>query len=482
MAGAILALLLLPLASPARAEMITLTGVLTGADHQTWREVPFRVLAGTASVMVEFEYTGKDQKSVIDLGVRDPQRFRGWSGGNKARFTLTETWATPSYLPGPLPAGEWKLILGVPNLRKDAQATYTARITLDRDPTFHGFTAAPLNAAPGWYRGDLHLHTGHSDGSCVAQSGAKAPCPVFRTVEAAAARGLDFVAITDHNTTSHFQALAELQPHYDRLLLIPGREVTTFRGHANVLGMTAPLNFQLGGPRAPDFDAIVRKAEAAGGLVSINHPGLPSGEVCMGCGFTAPADLSRIPLLEVVNGAVAEGPLSGMAAWERSLNAGHRVTGIGGSDNHDARLDPARAQAVGRPATVVRAASLSHDAILAGLRAGHAFIDVQGTRDRRLEMAARTADRSAAMGDAIVVSPGEAVTLEVRVTGAAGGRIEFRGGPGLVVPPPLPVPPDAAPVTVAIAADGAGQWVRADVRGPDGALWLIGNPIYLRSR
>ena len=275
------------LAAPAVAETLTLTGVLTGADHQTYREVPFQVPAGTTSVTVAFAYDGKDQKAVVDLGLRDPQRFRGWSGGNKAAFTLTETWATSSYLPGPLPAGRWRLIMGVPNLRKGTQAHYTATITLEHDGVFHGFPGAPANTGPGWYRGDLHLHTGHSDGSCAAQSGARVPCPVFRTLEAAVVRGLDFVAVTDHNTSSHFQALAELQPAYDRLLLIPGREVTTFQGHANIIGMTAPLDFQLGGPRAPTFARILDQAERAGALVSINHPGLPSGEACLGCGWTA---------------------------------------------------------------------------------------------------------------------------------------------------------------------------------------------------
>src|SRR5436190_6921032 len=115
--------------APAVAQDLTLTGAMTGADHQTYREVPFRVPAGVTAVTVEFAYTGKDQKSVIDLGLRDPQRFRGWSGGNKQRSTVSEAWATPSYLPGPLPAGTWKLILGVPNLRKDARADYTAKIT-----------------------------------------------------------------------------------------------------------------------------------------------------------------------------------------------------------------------------------------------------------------------------------------------------------------------------------------------------------------
>lgn len=461
------------LATPAFAETLTFTGVMTGADHQTYREVPFRVPAGVTAVTVEFAYTGQDRKSVIDLGVRDPQRFRGWSGGNKARFTLTETWATPSYLPGPLPAGAWKLILGVPNLRKDGRADYTARITLDRDPTFHGFAAAPLKAGPGWYRGDLHLHTAHSDGSCAAQSGARAPCPVFRTLEAAVARGLDFVAVTDHNTTSHFQALAELQPYYDRLLLIPGREVTTFQGHANVLGMTAPLDFQLGSPRAPTFARILDQAEAVHALVSINHPGLPSGEACMGCGWTAPIDVARIPAIEVVNGGISAGPLSGIPFWEARLNAGLRITAVGGSDNHDAGLEPAKG--VGRPTTVVHAAALSQDAILAAIRAGHVFVDVQGAKDRRLDVQFRSGGRTAEMGDRASAAVGGQLT--VRVAHAGGGRLQLVGPAARAMTSELALGEDETR-TLDVPA-GARGWLRVDVRGPDGALWLLGNPIYL---
>ncbi|MBU1377401.1 MAG: CehA/McbA family metallohydrolase [Alphaproteobacteria bacterium] len=455
-----LALLLgLLFGAPAAAETLTLTGVMTGADHQTYREVPFKVPAGTTSVSVDFAYTGKDQKSVIDLGIRDPQRFRGWSGGNKATFTLTETWATPSYLPGPLPAGDWKLILGVPNLRKDGRAEYTAKITLDRSPVFHGFAAAPLKAGPGWYRGDLHMHTQHSDGSCASRTGKRVPCPLFKTLEAASARGLDFVAVTDHNTPAHFQDLAELQPYYDDLLLIPGREITTFHGHANVFGVTAPLDFQLGGPRAPDLNRIIDQVEAAKGLISLNHPGQPSGEVCMGCGWTAKTDFARIPAIEAINGVNADGPLSGVPFWEARLNAGFPITAIGGSDNHDAGLTGARG--VGTPTTVVYAENLSQDAILDGVRKGRVFIDVQGTRDRLLD--ARL----------------EAGKLVVHVAKAAGGRLVFSGpgAAGLA---------DAAPLgdddTRTFAAPAIKGWLRVDVRGPDGKLWLLGNPVRQREQ
>ncbi len=59
-------------------------------------------------------------------------------------------------------------------------------------------------------------------------------------------RGLDFIAVTDHNTISQYDALRELQPYFDQLLFIPGREVTTFQGHANVFGITRFVDYRIG--------------------------------------------------------------------------------------------------------------------------------------------------------------------------------------------------------------------------------------------
>ncbi|HEY9217866.1 MAG TPA: CehA/McbA family metallohydrolase, partial [Phenylobacterium sp.] len=376
-----LSLLAMFAASVAHAQSapdLTLTGVLTEADHQTYREVPFDVPAGVTSLSVEFAYTGREQKAVIDLGLRDPQRFRGWSGGNKTSFAVAETYATASYLPGPLPAGQWRLILGVPNLRKGQRAEYVAKVSFGRDADFRGFAAAPLKTAPGWYRGDLHLHTGDSDGYCASHSGVAAPCPMFKTLEAAVAGGLDFVVVTEHNATSHHQGLAGLQPHFDDLLLIPGREITTFQGHAGVWGPVAPIDFQLGGLRAPEFAAIAAQAHQAGGMVAINHPMLPSGELCMGCGWTAKTDYAGVDAVEVVNGATlaqtrSDTVFSGIPFWEARLNEGWRLTAVGGSDNHDATRPAKEAGAVGRPTTVVWAEALSQPAILAGLKSGRVF-------------------------------------------------------------------------------------------------------------
>jgi hypothetical protein len=475
-------------AAAERAPDLTLTGVITGADHQTYREVPFRLPAGTARLTVEFAYTGKAQRSVIDLGLRDPQRLRGWSGGDKARLVVEEADATPSYLAGPLQPGTWSLVLGVPNIRKTATAAYTARIWFDRaEAPFPGFLPAPIKAGPGWYRGDLHMHTAHSDGSCLSRKGTKVPCPVFKTLEAAEARGLDFIAVTDHNATSQNAALRELAPFFDDLLLIPGREVTTFNGHANLFGSTAPLDFQLGSPRAPSLSKILDEAQAAHALFSVNHPGQPSGEVCMGCGWTAKTDWSRIPAMEAVNGGALslfgpEGPLSGIPVWEARLNAGFRITAIGGSDNHDAGAEAGKASTIGLPTTVVHAPELSQAAILEAIRQGHVFIDIWGTRDRLLEVEARTGALRAEMGDLLPAAAGTSVRFEAHVAGAPeGAALSLAGdGAGLVRPFDHALGAAEARRTFDLVADGQARWLRVDIRDSTGKLLILGNPIYLR--
>jgi hypothetical protein len=216
---------------------LVLQGEVKPSQGQTYFEVPFEVPADSHRLTVYFENLGKADGTVLDLGIADPVRFRGASGGNKDHFTISETDATPSYLPGTIIPGKWRLQIAVPNIRPNVTSRYRAEIYFNRVIDDTSFTDQPLNNHPGWYRGYRHMHNAHSDGSCPSQSGKAVPCPVFLTVEAAAHRGLDFIAITDHNTTSQYDAMRELQPYFDKTLLIPGRELTTFYGHANSLAL-----------------------------------------------------------------------------------------------------------------------------------------------------------------------------------------------------------------------------------------------------
>ncbi len=309
------------------------------------------------------------------------------------------------------------------------------------------------------------------------------PCPVFLTAQAAVARGLDFIAITDHNTTSHANAIRELQPYFDRLLLVPGREITTFSGHANLFGSVAPLDFRVAGER--DWNAVLRDAQRLQAVVSINHPIRPSDERCMGCGWTPSpaADLRLLQAVEVVNGMDADTPYSGIAFWHAQLDAGHRLTAIGGSDNHDAgqSLSGLGGGAVGQPTTVVHARALSTPALLDGLRAGNVFVDVQGSRDRAMSMRATAGTRSVAMGGELPLASGERARFELRAGHTAGGRVVLwvDGREAAMLDDPA-IASDAQAFAFDWTGDGRAHWLRADVRGPDGRLWLVGNPVYVR--
>jgi hypothetical protein len=466
---------------PAQTNDIVLHGTLTRADHEHYRELPFDVPTGTRRITVEFSYTGKEQHTTVDLGIWDNQRFRGWSGGNKNTFTLSETDATPSYLPGSITPGIWKLMLGIPNIREGVTAEYTAKIHLSADDDANVAPFSPVvQEKPRWYRGDLHMHDAHSDGSCQSRSGIKVPCPLFKTLEAAVERGLDFVAVTDHNTVSHFDELRELTPYFDDLLLLHGREITTFQGHANVFGTDRFLDFRVGTASLPDMNVLLQEVQRAHALISINHPAAPSGERCMGCGWTpAPnTDLNLVQAIEAVNGIDSGTPRSGIPFWEQQLNRGYRLTGIGGSDNHNPEAYPPPGPgSIGYPTTVVFARELSEPAILDGIRAGHVFIDVEGTRNRVLEMSAEAGGKTITMGESVQLSSGP-LNFTVHAAHAAGGTLEVIEDGKLIADLKKFLPTDNERQSFTLKADGTRHWVRANVRSSEGKLILIGNPIY----
>jgi hypothetical protein len=463
---------------------LVLHRIVTYADHQTYVELPFEVPEGITRITIESTYTERDKHTTIDLGLFDGERFRGWSGGNKSSFTLSETDATPSYLPGPIRPGRWKLILGVPNVREGVRSEYTANIYFAHatdSPAVSTFSQEPLRSGPAWYRGDLHMHDAHSDGSCLSQSGRKVPCPLYKTVESAVRRGLDFIAISDHNTISQYDAMRELQPYFDKLLLLPAREITTFQGHANVYGTTEFIDFRLNSPYVPDINQLLQRVQDLHGIFSINHPGLPSGESCMGCGWSAPnTDFSRVTAIEVVNGDWREGPGSGTSLWQEELNKGFRLTGLGGSDNHNADLPPDTRSAVGRPTTVIYAPALSEHAILDAVRAGRVFIDVEGTKDRIVEFEAKTDSGTAMMGDVIHAPASQQIHFTVRMVALPGAVPEIiqDGQTTTLIDKSASGKPDETR-EFDYVSDGKRHWLRVNVRSAEGALLIVGNPIYL---
>jgi len=477
----------LPLRSAAPDKV--LTGAIDPADLSTCRALPFRVPTGVVRLTAELSYTGRDQFTVLDMGVSDPEGFRGWSGSNKASFTLSRTDATPSYLPGSVQAGLWTFNLCTSAIRPGHHDRYEVKLWFWRHgdiPAVSTFSAAPLKLGEGWYRGDLHMHTAHSDGSCTpASNDGKVPCPLYRIVEAAAGRGLDFIAISDHNTGSHFDEMRELQPAFDTLLLIPGVEVTTVYGHANVWGTTEPIDWRLSATRSASD--ILNDVAALHAVISINHPASPTDETCRGCGWDAPGtDFAKVQGIEALNaGELLRAPKpgapprrSGEDFWRDRLNAGFHLTGVGGSDNHEVELGKL---GVGLPTTVVHARELSERGVLDAIRAGHVFIDASGSKDRLLELTGQAGGATAMMGDTLKLATGATARFTVHAAHVAGDRLAVEEDGKPIELPDTALTGDDETRTFEVKGDGQRHWVRVDVLSATGRV-LIGNPIYLTGR
>ncbi len=126
----------------------------------------------------------------------------------------------------------------------------------------------------------------------------------METLEAAHEAGLDFAAITDHNTIS-LDDTRLAQGRYPHTLLIPGMEVTTFYGHANAIGVTDFVDFQLGSPACPRSASSSTGARRTGAPSSRStiHP-CPPAKSAWSCGWTAKdTDWSRVTAIEVINGS-----------------------------------------------------------------------------------------------------------------------------------------------------------------------------------
>jgi len=450
------------------AQEIVIRGQLTRNDYERLLEQPFDVPAGTARVEVTLSYTGADERTVIDLGLRSPQEFRGWSGGGPQTIFVGATRASYGYLPGVIEPGRWAVVLGVPNIREGRRDTYT--ITVRFSPA-EDVQAPALRTGPGWFAGDLHSHSGHSDGRATTRGGARVPVPPSRVFDAAHAAGLDFIALTDHNSTAQWLDVDRLQPYYDDLLLLHAREITTYQGHANAIGEQRFHDFRLGEKTVQD---VLANPAADGAFVSINHPLSLGGEQCMGCRWehADAGTLSHVQGIEVLNGTTRTGPQAGWPFWADLLNRGYRLTAVGGSDEHTP--DEPNDRRMGTPTTVVFASELSESAIVAGLKSGRVYIRTKGPDGPRLEFFAESDGRRYEMGEAMKAT--RAVTLRANVSNARAQRVDWIRNGKSIGESEIPDSGD-----LRIESDSKpGDWFTLIVHDAEGDPTAFANAIYVR--
>ncbi len=85
------------------------------------------------------------------------------------------------------------------------------------------------------------------------------------------------------------------------------------------------------------------------------------------------------------------------------------------------------------------------------------------------------------MGDTLAAPAGAPIRVTIRVTHAPGASLSLVGDGPKPKLADASLPGDDETRSFEVASDGRRHWLRIDVRGPDGRLWLLGNPIYLNA-
>jgi hypothetical protein len=394
-------------------QTITLDGEVDPGEPDHVR-VPFDVPEGIVEIEVAHDDLSEDD--ILDWGLEDPNGFRGWGGGNVEPAIVGVDAASRSYLPGPIGAGTWNVVIGKAKIA-NPPAHYAITVTLRDTATLPTQTerqpyapAAPLDEEERWYAGDFHVHSTESGDASATMD---------EILDLAASRGLDFVVLTEHNTVSHLDFYADVQARHPDVLLVPGIEVTTYDGHMGAFGATSFVEHKIGLDGAT-IEATAESVHDQGALLSINHPAFDLGDLCIGCAWGHDLAPDHVDGIEIVTAGSASIFLEpSIATWEALLDSGRHVAALGGSDDHRAGMDLGPLQTpVGSPTTMVYATELSVAAILDGIRSGRTVVKVDGPDDPMVEL---TTDPPLD-GDTVAAA---VARVRVTVTGGSGQTLRL---------------------------------------------------------
>ena len=202
-----------------------------------------------------------------------PRERRGWSGSAVKDLAISENGFCPSHAPtwrtrslrlrlhdprlraGPDPGRHWAVELGLaaiaPPPGDPDGVAWRVRVETSSDASWSDrpydpvpYDSTPASTEPGWYVGDLHAHGEEEPGNAtMKQTFDYGFAPISQ-----GGAGLDFMTLVDHNNNvAHVGEIGRHQPDYPGKLIIPGTEVTTYKGHYNNQGSSHFADFR-GGP------------------------------------------------------------------------------------------------------------------------------------------------------------------------------------------------------------------------------------------
>jgi hypothetical protein len=403
-----------------------------------YEEHPFQVPEGAREVAAYLTY----ERSTLFLTLYDPTRYRGtaMNPSGKGRVTLDARCgigqASPGIIAGTIEPGEWRASIDHPpyvgnveyrlvvvcTLEPGGAATGAAGRGAELGGTDTPKTGTPgdepyrnagagslalpgdadaLDRGPGWYRGELHAHTSESDG--------KAPAP--EVAAGAEAAELDFFSLTDHHTVSGWAPLRGALR--GRTLFIRGCEVTSRRGHANLHGISEPidpmvdrLNWSMNdvADAVHEQGAIFCVNHAFSGILSWRHEQF---------------DWTKADAMEILHAQEGPNNTYQMGLWDHLLRSGYHIVGVAGTDSHHPTEGSHR---LGALVNWVHCDELTEQGVTAGVARGRVvaswgpFVDFTATAG---------GSTSARMWESIPLSAAQTagITLRARVTEAAEHRL-----------------------------------------------------------
>jgi hypothetical protein len=400
----------------------------------------------------------------LSISVYGPYGARGTRHNNKDQSPIISThWASPGYQFGKVEAGEWEVEIDVHRVLPPGNVSYRLTVDWTEDTagaplaeTLPDISGKTKRRGPGWYIGDLHGHSFHSDGDFSPAE----------YLSVAHGRCYDFVSLTDHNT---FSAVPELKLLAgDLLTVIGGVELTTFNGHAVALGLDGWTEWRV--KDGNTMSGIAKDIQASGALYIIAHPKSEGHPFCTGCRW-AYSDMLPGParLVEIWNSAwVGRGNNEqAVQLFYQWLNTGLRMIATSGTDTHRLMPDHFRI-----PQYHVFAEDNTEQELFKAIKQGHSYVTCGPT----LSFVAFAKDGSKAMmGD--ILPPGP---LDLRCgwkSGASAKPLKAR----LISQGKIAKSWDCAGQSTATmkveAADK--QWFVLELRDAEGDLYALSNPIFV---
>ena len=347
-------------------------GKLSHRDSKKHLLHSFKVPRGANTLKIALRYEQHivgTSRNLITLCVFDPEIYRGAGHrqGPALDISISLYSATPGFLSGPIPHGSWKVELDTHWINPDAPCLFQLEVEVSQVDLFNpklsdnsSYKRPSPPSRAGWYWGDLHTHSVHSDGVY----------DVSTLLQSAREKGLDFIALTDHNTVSGLEEVrkfAEKQP-----LCIEGMEFTTFWGHALGLGIHQWVDWRTG-LSDRSMSQVLDEVTASSGLFVIAHPVAAHDSECTGCSWRYNDIMpGAAHAVEIWNEKWDNNNDRSLHLWYQWLNLGYRISATAGSDQHDAKYRRDNLPGIGF--NVVNVPFLTERQVIEAIRQGQIYL------------------------------------------------------------------------------------------------------------